>query len=67
MPAIGHPKVTKRAYKQGPDKVRRAVEFAAATVHNGLGLDGTAALTDAQITKLKAQVERDYLVSMLDK
>lgn len=67
MPAIGHPKVTKRAYEQDAEKVRRAVEFAHATVHNGLGTDGVKALSDVQITKLTAQIERDYLVSMLDR
>jgi len=66
MPAVGHEKVTKRAYEQDNEKVLRAVRFAEATVHNGLGREGLAVLTDKQISKLKTQIERDFLVSLLD-
>jgi hypothetical protein len=62
---VGHPKVTKRAYEQDPDTLCRAVEFATATVHNGLGPAGLRDLSDKQITKLTAQIERDYLASLL--
>jgi len=63
---VGHEKVTKRAYEQSRDAVLRAVLFAEAVVHNGLGRAGLAALSNAQILKLKAQIERDYLVSLLE-
>lgn len=43
---VGHLTVTKRAYEQDPDMVRRAVEFATATVHNGLGPAGLRDLSD---------------------
>ena len=62
---FGHEKVTERAYAQDRDTVDRAVRFAEAAVWNGLGRDGVAALTDGQVSKLKAQIERDFLVSLL--
>lgn len=62
---VGHAAVTKRAYEQDHDTVRRAVEFAIGTVHNGLGPDGLRDLSNKQITKLTAQIERDYLASLL--
>lgn len=63
---IGHPEVTKRAYAQPVEKIARARDFAEAVVHNGLGREGLRDLSDTQLLKLKAQIERDFLVSLLE-
>lgn len=60
---IGHPEVTKRAYAQDRELVYRAARFAEATVSNGLGPYHD--LDNKQLNRLKAQIERDYLVSLL--
>ena len=60
---VGHPKLTKLAYEQPPKVLQEAVRFAEAAVHNGLGKDNP--LSHAQETRLKAQIERDYLVMRL--
>lgn len=60
---VGHPKVTARAYEQY-DKLQAAVQFATATVVNGLGKDA-GLLSPAAIKRLTAQVERDFLVATM--
>lgn len=60
----GHPKVTKQAYEQGTDARRAAAQFALAAVHNGLG-ENSRYLPPKAVTQLIAQVERDYLVSIM--
>jgi hypothetical protein len=60
---IGHVDVTIRAYAQDKDTLEEAARFAEAAVHNGLGRDHP--LTRAQELRLKAQIERDFLVSRL--
>ena len=60
---VGHPEVTKRAYAQDVEKIARARDFAEATVHNGLGRYD---LSGKQLLRLKAQIERDFLVSLLE-
>lgn len=62
MSVVGHPTVTKRAYEQYDDLLAEAKRFAEATVFNGLGRNHE--LTDAQLSKLKAQIERDFLVAL---
>ncbi len=64
MSIVGHPKVTKRAYEQDHDARRAAAQFALAAVHNGLG-ENSKYLPEKAVTKLIAQVERDYLVSIM--
>ena len=63
MRVVGHPKVSYRAYGQ-KDMIERATRFAEATVHNGLSSGHD--LTKPQIDRLKLQIERDFLVAMLD-
>jgi hypothetical protein len=63
---VGHPTVTKRAYEQSVEKIARARDFAEAVVHNGLRPDGDRCLSRKQLLRLKAQIERDFLVSLLD-
>ena len=61
---VGHPKVTKRAYEQDSDARREAAQFALAAIHNGLG-ENSKYLPAKAVTQLIAQVERDYLVSIM--
>lgn len=61
--AVGHHAVTKRAYEQSHERRQRAVRFAEAAVNNTPGLDG---LPRAALLLLKAQIERDVLVLMMD-
>lgn len=63
MATIGHPTVTKRAYEQEADIVLRATRFAEAVIANGCP-EIEAHLSTKQVLKLKAQIERDYLVSL---
>ena len=63
MSIVGHPKVTERAYEQR-NRIAQATRFAESTVENGLGRDHE--LTQAQLLRLKAQVERDFLVALLE-
>jgi hypothetical protein len=61
---IGHPKVTERAYRSSTsDEREEAVRFAEATVHNGL--DPSDDISSKQLLRLKAQIERDFLVHLL--
>lgn len=62
MGVVGHPDVTARAYAQDPETIKAAVRFAEACVENGLH---RYALAPADALRLKAQIERDYLVSLL--
>lgn len=59
----GHHKVTERAYAQSRDRRDEAARFAEAAVHNGLG--HRHGLDRGAIMKLKAQIERDYLVALM--
>lgn len=64
MAVVGHAKVTATAYAQDRETKERAVMFAESAVRNGLGLEADI-LSDASILKLKAQIERDFLVAIL--
>lgn len=61
---VGNPKITELAYKQS-HLLERAAKFAYSTVTNGLGPKHS--LTSAELLRLQAQVERDYLVSLMHK
>lgn len=63
---IGHPTVTERAYAQDRGKREEASRFAFCVVHNGLG-EAIRKLDESDIFRLRAQIERDYLASMLSK
>ena len=58
---VGHPTVTERAYER-TDLLGEAVRFAEATTHNGLGLNHL--LSRKELLRLKAQIERDFLVAI---
>jgi hypothetical protein len=61
---VGHPKLTKQAYDESSKDVRAsAARFSEATIENALQ-QFKHELTHHQITAIKAQVERDYLVSI---
>ena len=57
--------VTERAYAQDRDTREEAVQFAECAVHNGLGKAAEEKLTRGEVLKLKAQIERDYLLAVL--
>lgn len=63
MPPVGMPAVTERAYSQSASRLEEAARFAEAAVLNGLGQDHP--LAPAAVLRLKAQIERDYLVSLM--
>ena len=65
MSLVGHPKVTATAYAQDHEARRRANQFAEAAVHNGLGRDA-AMLPSGTLLRLKAQIERDFLVATME-
>lgn len=65
MAIVGHPKVTERAYAQGREAKVRATQFAEAAVHNGLGREA-ALLPRNTVLRLKAQIERDFLVATME-
>lgn len=60
---VGIKSVTERAYQQPRPIREEAVRFAEATVLNGLGPNH--ALDRKTLARLKAQLERDYLVARL--
>ncbi len=60
---VGMPAITSLAYRQSKDRLREAEQFATATVFNGLGRDH--GMSDSQIGRLRAQIERDYLVAIM--
>lgn len=63
---VGHPTVTQRAYAQPPEVKERAVRFAEAAVRNGLGLDGMQMLSAKKLGDLTRQIERDFLVHLME-
>jgi hypothetical protein len=64
MSIVGHPKVTKRAYEQPHHLRERATRFAEACVYNGLR-DEASALSISCLSRLKYQIERDFLVELM--
>lgn len=61
---VGHPKITKQAYDESDkDALREAARFAEAAIENALTQILGHQLTHHEIAAIKAQVERDYLVS----
>lgn len=64
MTVIGHPKVTERAYAQSRERRDAAARFAEAAIHNGLG--HRHGLDRPLVLRLQAQIERDFLVALMD-
>lgn len=60
---FGHPAATARAYAQDRETVQRASACATAIVENALP---PGRLTAAEIGRLAAQIERDFLVFLLN-
>lgn len=61
---IGDAKVTARAYAQSMERRAAAMQFATATVENGLG-EARYQLRQDDVRRLRAQVERDFLVALM--
>ncbi len=60
---VGHPRVTERAYTQPMDVLAEARDFAEAIcLNHRKALDK---LNIGELTALKAQIERDYLVARM--
>ena len=60
---VGVKSVTERAYAQSRERRERAVAFVEEAISNGLGRHH---LPQAELLELKAQIERDVLVLMMD-
>ena len=59
---VGYTRVTLRAYSQSRERIEAATRFAEAAVNNTPGLNGVPV---EAITQLKAQIERDVLVILM--
>jgi len=62
--AVGHPKVTERAYAQSRDRRDEAARFAESIVQNVFGRHKVYIEPNIS-SRLMEQIERDYLVTLM--